>query len=85
LEEDSNRSILNKILSFMNKHHLQNGTDLADEINDLIDEGQAKGFITDEESDMVHGVLGLKRPQRFNNDTQKRSDFCAYCSTLVSL
>ncbi len=60
MEEDSNRSILNKILSFMNKHHLQNGTDLADEINDLIDEGQAKGFITDEESDMVHGVLELK-------------------------
>jgi CBS domain containing-hemolysin-like protein len=60
LEEDSNRSILNKILSFMNKHHPQNGTDLTEEINDLIDEGQAKGFITDEESEMVHGVLELK-------------------------
>ncbi len=60
MEEDSNRSILDKILSFMNKHHLQNGTDLADEINDLMDEGQAKGLISDEESEMVHGVLELK-------------------------
>ena len=25
-----------------------------------MDEGQAKGFITDEESEMVHGVLELK-------------------------
>jgi CBS domain containing-hemolysin-like protein len=44
----------------MNKHHLQNGSDLTDEINDLMDEGQAKGLITDEESEMVHGVLELK-------------------------
>lgn len=60
LEEDSDRSFFNKIFSRIKKHHLQNGSDLTDEINDLMDEGQAKGFITNEESDMVHGVLELK-------------------------
>ncbi len=60
MEEDSNRSFLNKIFSFIKKHHLQNGSDLTEEINDLMDEGQAKGLITDEESEMVHGVLELK-------------------------
>ena len=60
MEEDSNRSFLNKIFSLIKKHHLQNGSDLTDEINDLMDEGQAKGLITGEESEMVHGVLELK-------------------------
>jgi len=60
LEEDSNRSFLNKIFSLIKKNHLQNGSDLADEITDLMDEGQAKGLITDEETEMVHGVLDLK-------------------------
>ncbi|MFC1841076.1 hemolysin family protein [Thermodesulfobacteriota bacterium] len=60
MEEDSDRSILSKIFSRIKKHHLQNGSDLTEEINDLMDEGQAKGLITDEESEMVHGVLELK-------------------------
>ena len=60
MEEDSNRSFLNKIFSLIKKHHLQNGSDLTDEITDLMDEGQAKGLITDEETEMVHGVLELK-------------------------
>lgn len=51
---------MNKIFSLIKKHHLQNGSDLTEEINDLMDEGQAKGLITDEESEMVHGVLELK-------------------------
>lgn len=60
MEEDSDRSIISKLFSRIKKHHLQNGSDLAEEINDLMDEGQAKGFITDEETEMVHGVLELK-------------------------
>lgn len=60
MEEESNRSFLNKIFSLIKKHHLQNGSDLADEMTDLMDEGQAKGLITDEETEMVHGVLELK-------------------------
>jgi magnesium and cobalt transporter len=35
-------------------------SDLEEEIHDLINEGQAKGLITDEESDMVSAVLDLK-------------------------
>jgi len=61
LEDDSNQNLVKKIISFLKKKpHLQNGTDLAEEIHDLIDEGHAKGFITDEESDMFQGVLELK-------------------------
>ncbi|NLA74680.1 MAG: HlyC/CorC family transporter [Deltaproteobacteria bacterium] len=83
MEEDSNRSIFNKILSFMNKHHLQNGTDLADEINDLIDEGQAKGFITDEESDMVHGVLELKETTALSIMIPRTDLTCASIDTTL--
>ena len=83
MEEDSNRSIFNKILSFVNKHHLQNGTDLADEINDLIDEGQAKGFITDEESDMVHGVLELKETTALSIMIPRTDLTCASIDTTL--
>lgn len=60
MEEDSDRSILSKIFHRIKKPHLQNGSDLTEEINDLMDEGQAKGLISGEESEMVHGVLELK-------------------------
>jgi CBS domain containing-hemolysin-like protein len=60
LEDDSNQGLLHKILSKLKKSHLQKGHNLTDEINGLMDEGQAKGLITDEESEMVHGVLELK-------------------------
>ena len=60
MEEGSDHSIFEKILSKIRKHHLKNGSDLTEEINDLMGEGQAKGLITDEESDMVHAVLELK-------------------------
>jgi CBS domain containing-hemolysin-like protein len=47
--------------SFLRKKpSLVKGSDLTEEIHDLMDEGQAKGFITGEESDMVYGVLDLK-------------------------
>jgi magnesium and cobalt transporter len=42
------------------KAHLDNTEDLAEEIHDLMDEGQAKGLISDEETDMVYAVLNLK-------------------------
>ena len=45
---------------FRKKAHLDNGDNLAEEIHDLMDEGQAKGLISGEESDMVYGVLDLK-------------------------
>lgn len=60
MDDDSGRGLLNTILSILKKPHLQKESDLAHEINDLMDEGQAMGLITDEESDMVHGVLDLK-------------------------
>jgi CBS domain containing-hemolysin-like protein len=42
------------------KTHLAKGTDLTEEIHELMDEGQAKGLIPDEVTDMVYGVLDLK-------------------------
>jgi CBS domain containing-hemolysin-like protein len=61
LEDELGHSLLRKIAClFKKKPHLKKESDLADEIYDLMDEGQAKGLITDEESEMVHGVLDLK-------------------------
>ena len=60
MEDESGRTIFGKILSRIRKLYLLNGSDLTEEISDLMDEGQAKGLITDEESEMVHGVLELK-------------------------
>ena len=61
MEDDSGSSLFDRIISrIRKKSNLQNGADLAEEIHDLMDEGQAKGLITNEESDMVYGVLDLK-------------------------
>ena len=61
LEDGPGSSLLHRIKSFFRqKPSLHNGSDLTDEIHDLMDEGQAKGLITGEESDMVYGVLDLK-------------------------
>jgi len=61
LEDEPKHTLLDKFLSQIKKrHHLEKTSDLAEEINDLMDEGQAKGLITDEESDMVHGILDMK-------------------------
>ena len=61
MEDDSGQSLLDRIKSrIKKKSNLQNGADLAEEIHDLMDEGQAKGLISNEESDMVYGVLDLK-------------------------
>jgi len=64
LEDDSGQSLLDRIKSrIKKKSNLQNGADLTEEIHDLMDEGQAKGLISDEESDMVYGVLDLKETE----------------------
>ena len=61
MEDDSEQGPIGFIKSiFRKKNHLDNSNNLAEEINELMDEGQAKGLISDEESDMVHGVLDLK-------------------------
>jgi magnesium and cobalt transporter len=56
--------LLDRIKSLLRKKsNLQEGTDLTEEIHDLMNEGQAKGLISDEESDMVYGVLDLKETE----------------------
>lgn len=61
MDDDPEQSLIGRIVSrIRGKSHHQRGSDLEEEIHDLINEGQAKGLITDEESDMVSGVLDLK-------------------------
>lgn len=61
MQDDSGPGLLGLIKSFLRKKpSLVKGSDLTEEIHDLMDEGQAKGLITGEESDMVYGVLDLK-------------------------
>lgn len=67
MEDDSGQGLLNLIRSLLGiKPHLNKVADLSEEIQDLVNEGQAKGLITDEESNMVHGVLDLKETQVYS-------------------
>jgi magnesium and cobalt transporter len=61
LEDGPGPRFLDLIKSFLRKkHHLIKGSDLTEEIHGLMDEGQAMGLISNEETDMVYGVLDLK-------------------------
>lgn len=61
MEDGSEQGFFHFIKSLIKKKiRLDDSNDLTDEIHDLMDEGQAKGLITDEESHMVYGVLDLK-------------------------
>ena len=61
MEDDSELGLFGRIKSLIKKKARPGDSDdLAEEIHDLMDEGQAKGFISDEESHMVSGVLELK-------------------------
>lgn len=61
MEHVSDRALLSRIKSLLRKKsNRQKGSDLTEEIHDLMNEGQAKGLISGEESDMVYGVLDLK-------------------------
>ncbi len=61
MEDDPEKGFLERLKSFFKrKNHLDNSSDLAEGIHDLMDEGEAKGLITNEESHMVYGVLDLK-------------------------
>jgi hemolysin (HlyC) family protein len=64
LEDDSGQGLLSWLKSVLRrKGHLGDSNDLAEEIHDLMDEGHAMGLVSDEESDMVFGVLDLKGTQ----------------------
>ncbi len=61
MEDDSEKGFFSLIKSLIKKKSpLGDSSDLAEEIHDLMDEGQAKGLISDEETHMVNGVLDLK-------------------------
>ena len=61
MEDDSEKGFFGLVKSLIKKRlPIGNSTDLAEEIHGLMDEGQAKGLISNEESHMVHGVLDLK-------------------------
>ncbi|MCP4682218.1 MAG: HlyC/CorC family transporter [Desulfobacterales bacterium] len=61
MEDDPEQGLFTRIISLIKKKtHLGHGNDLTEEIHDLMDQGHAKGLISDEESHMVSGVLDLK-------------------------
>lgn len=61
MEDDSDHPLLSFFKSLLRKKpYLEKGADLTEEIHDLMNAGQAKGLISNEESDMVYGVLDLK-------------------------
>ena len=61
MEDDPERDFWTFLKSlFKKKSHIDDSNDLNEEIHDLMDEGQAKGLISNDESHMVYGVLDLK-------------------------
>jgi CBS domain containing-hemolysin-like protein len=64
LEAESSQGFLAFIRDFIRKKTHPDGSNaIAEEIQDLMDEGMAKGLVSDEESHMVHGVLELRETQ----------------------
>lgn len=66
MNEGSGPSLLSRFRSFFGKAKPRDeGAELAEEIYDLVDEGQAKGLISGEVSEMVHAVLDLKETKAY--------------------
>jgi len=66
LEEDSDQSLLSRFKSLFRKAKPRDeGAELTEEIYDLMDEGQAKGLISGEVSEMVHAVIDLKETKAY--------------------
>jgi len=62
LSDAPNHSLLRLIKArIWKKKHGDESAHLTEEIHDLMNEGEAKGLISHEESDMVQGVLDLKQ------------------------
>jgi len=66
LEEASDQSLLSRVKALFRKTKPRDeGAELTEEIYDLMDEGQAKGLISGEVSEMVHAVLDLKETKAY--------------------
>ena len=64
MEGESSQGFFAFIRDFIRKKtHPEGSNAIAEEIHDLMDEGKAKGLVSDEESHMVHGVLELRETQ----------------------
>ena len=66
MEETSDQSFLSRFKSLFRKAKPRDEeAELTEEIYDLMDEGQAKGLISGEVSEMVHAVLDLKETKAY--------------------
>ena len=66
MEEGSDQGLLSRFKSLFRKAKPRDeGAELTEEIYDLMDEGQAKGLISGEVSEMVHAVLDLKETKAY--------------------
>lgn len=59
--DDAEKGLRGRLKALLKRRAIGNSADLAEGLHDLMDEGQARGFITDEETHMVYGVLDLKQ------------------------
>ncbi len=66
MEESSDQGLLSRFKSIFRKAKPRDeSAELTEEIYDLMDEGQAKGLISGEVSEMVHAVLDLKETKAY--------------------
>ena len=66
MEEGSDQGLLSRFKSIFRKAKPRDeSAELTEEIYDLMDEGQAKGLISGEVSEMVHAVLDLKETKAY--------------------
>lgn len=66
MEEASDQSFLSRVKALFRKTRSRDeGAELTEEIYDLMDEGQARGLISGEVSEMVHAVLDLKETKAY--------------------
>jgi len=64
LEDESDHGLRKILRAFLGKRSpFSKPEDLAGEIHELVNEGHAKGLLSDEESEMVQGVLELKETE----------------------
>jgi magnesium and cobalt transporter len=67
LGDESSQGFRGKFKSLLRRiRNINKCTDLSEEFHELMDEVQAKGLISDEETDMVYGVLELKETKAYS-------------------
>ena len=85
MEEASDQSFLSRFKSLFRKAKPRDEeAELTEEIYDLMDEGQAKGLISGEVSEMVHAVLDLKETKAYEIMVPRTQVISAPVSSMLA-